>query len=517
VSYYALFQGWLLLSQPPGCRRAATTLPTQPALRDLSRRSGLFPSRRRNLAPAVSLPRSPRDGIRRLVRVGKRQAPAPIRPRYLRRAPPERRYLNTFRGEPAISGFAWHFTSTHRSSRWFAIHPGAGLHERVPPASPCPWVAHPVSGRVDATLHEPPCRDPPAPFRTRVRSGSGCPRLSLAAPTHSSAHSTKGTPSPVSRLRPARGARFQALFHSPHRGAFHRSLTVLVPYRSSAVFSLGRWSAPLPTRFRVSGGTHARNPPAPGARRLRGSHPLRPPVPAAFGCAPSHRRGVRRPLRSRRSTPGRQRQRAPFAARVWAPPRSLAATGGILSFPPGTEMFQFPGCPPHKACGDRVRPRPGCPIRTPPDRRLPAPPRGVSPRGRVLHRPPTPRHPPCALLRGIRRPPSVPAPRSPPDPTPTRGGVTRGRSSAAADRTGPRRASSGHHTAPACSVDGPLVVLCVAVHTAGHHRPAAAARPWSVPRTHLSKYPGHAAAPAPVEPRGFEPRTSAVQGRRSPG
>lgn len=28
VSYYALFQGWLLLSQPPGCHRAATTLPT---------------------------------------------------------------------------------------------------------------------------------------------------------------------------------------------------------------------------------------------------------------------------------------------------------------------------------------------------------------------------------------------------------------------------------------------------------------------------------------------------------
>lgn len=45
---------------------------------------------------------------------------------------------------------------------------------------------------------------------------------------------------------------------------------------------------------------------------------------------------------------------------VWAPPRSLAATDGItselceaklaskasalFSFPPGTEMFQFPGC-----------------------------------------------------------------------------------------------------------------------------------------------------------------------------
>src|SRR5947209_19737491 len=28
VSYYALFQGWLLLSQPPGCLRIATTFPT---------------------------------------------------------------------------------------------------------------------------------------------------------------------------------------------------------------------------------------------------------------------------------------------------------------------------------------------------------------------------------------------------------------------------------------------------------------------------------------------------------
>jgi hypothetical protein len=30
------------------------------------------------------------------------------------------------------------------------------------------------------------------------------------------------------------GVRFQVLFHSPHRGSFHLSLTVLVRYRSSA-------------------------------------------------------------------------------------------------------------------------------------------------------------------------------------------------------------------------------------------------------------------------------------------
>jgi len=36
VSYYALFQGWLLLSQPPGCLSNLTSFTTQSALGDLS-------------------------------------------------------------------------------------------------------------------------------------------------------------------------------------------------------------------------------------------------------------------------------------------------------------------------------------------------------------------------------------------------------------------------------------------------------------------------------------------------
>ena len=35
---------------------------------------------------------------------------------------------------------------------------------------------------------------------------------------------------------------------------------------------------------------------------------------------------------------------------VWAAPFSLATTQGILSFPLGTEMFQFPRCPPLCLC-----------------------------------------------------------------------------------------------------------------------------------------------------------------------
>jgi hypothetical protein len=46
--------------------------------------------------------------------------------------------------------------------------------------------------------------------------------------------------------------------------------------------------------------------------------------------------------------PAQAARTSSFACPVWAPPVSLAATPGILSFPQGTEMFQFPQCPhPH--------------------------------------------------------------------------------------------------------------------------------------------------------------------------
>ena len=48
-------------------------------------------------------------------------------------------------------------------------------------------------------------------------------------------------------LRPIVSIRFQVLFHSPYRGSFHLSFTVLVHYRLSSVFSLGRWTSQLPT------------------------------------------------------------------------------------------------------------------------------------------------------------------------------------------------------------------------------------------------------------------------------
>ncbi len=70
--------------------------------------------------------------------------------------------------------------------------------------------------------------------------------------------------------------------------------------------------------------------------------------------------------------------------------------------------------------GGGVCPPPGCPIRESSDRRVPAAPRGVSPRGRALHRPCRPRHPPrahprsrpCRAVRTRARAGQEPAPLS---------------------------------------------------------------------------------------------------------
>ena len=52
VSYYALFKGWLLLSQPPSCFDNSTSFPTQHIFWDLSWRSGFFSFCVRTLSPA---------------------------------------------------------------------------------------------------------------------------------------------------------------------------------------------------------------------------------------------------------------------------------------------------------------------------------------------------------------------------------------------------------------------------------------------------------------------------------
>ena len=114
-----------------------------------------------------------------------------------------------------------------------------------------------------------PCSDSRS-LRVRA-SGGAYPAAASNSPAHSSI-GTRSAPAPPPRgaasgLSLTVGRRFQGLFHSPRRGAFHLSLAVLVRYRSLGVLSLGPWSAQVPAGFLVSRGTHA---PAPGRGQATG-------------------------------------------------------------------------------------------------------------------------------------------------------------------------------------------------------------------------------------------------------
>jgi hypothetical protein len=92
-----------------------------------------------------------------------------------------------------------------------------------------------------------------SPFRTRFPSGSACPWLNLATPNHSSAHSTKGTPSPQIQRPAAPTGRKRTV-----SGALSLPLNgVLFTIPSRYWFPIGRlWYLAL-------GGGPPRFPPAP--------------------------------------------------------------------------------------------------------------------------------------------------------------------------------------------------------------------------------------------------------------
>jgi len=281
---------------------------------------------------------------------------------------------------------------------------GFGPRRGLTPASPCPWRAHPVSGLIPATLSP---RSGSLSLRLRgsarrlTRPG---PQARAAAEINSPDHSTKGTPSHAragpkarrDRAPTARGRRVSGSLSSPSRGAFHHSLTVLVRYRWPDVCGLGGWSPRLPAGFRVPRGTQGRRHRSRASgRRLRGSHPLRRGFPAASP-GPSRPTGCAAP-------PYNPAALALAGARRFGPPpvRSPLLRGSrLISLPPGTEMFQFPGCPPARLCIRRPVRRlaagAGCPIRNRPAHRSLAAPRPRFAALRVLPRHLAPRHPPCA-------------------------------------------------------------------------------------------------------------------------
>ena len=124
------------------------------------------------------------------------------------------RHLNAFRGVRAISKFDWPFTPTLGSSRSFSTLIGSGLHS----------VDHLVS------------RLPPPTQRPKFRLAFTTARMLniLTWPVMVTRRfiMQKARRHRINRLRPLVSARFQELFHSSHRSAFHLSFTVLVRYRS---------------------------------------------------------------------------------------------------------------------------------------------------------------------------------------------------------------------------------------------------------------------------------------------
>jgi len=105
-------------------------------------------------------------------------------------------------------------------------------------------------------------RDCIALFRLALAPAPALRGLRLATRTDSPVHSSIGKPADVSSSYEkdncpltARRPAVSVTLSLPSRGAFHRSLAVLVRYRSHRVFSLGEWAPLLPTGSLVTRGT----------------------------------------------------------------------------------------------------------------------------------------------------------------------------------------------------------------------------------------------------------------------
>ena len=124
-----------------------------------------------------------------------------------------RLHLNAFRGEPAISGFVWHFTSTHSSSQVFATTTSFGPSLRDYRSFTLAIGSSPGFGSNP--------RDSIALLRLAFASAPFVHEVNLAAEINSSAHSSISTPSSLltERLRPYVGPRFQIYF-TPLPGFF---------------------------------------------------------------------------------------------------------------------------------------------------------------------------------------------------------------------------------------------------------------------------------------------------------
>ena len=203
-----------------------------------------------------------------------------------------------------------------------------------------------------------------SPFRTRFPSGSGCSCLSLATPKYSSAHSTKGTPSPLSNLKSS-----DRLEAHGFRIYFTPLVGVLFTIPSRYWFTIGRWSY-----LALGGGPPSFPPNITCWAVLTVLHHwwdhvvaygtlTRSGLPFQYSSAdgPPSQRGVGIPLHPDRTTPHRQRIPARTPMRFGlCPVRSplLRASSLFLGV---LRCFSSPGSLPLRV--DRPSRLPGCPIR----------------------------------------------------------------------------------------------------------------------------------------------------------
>jgi hypothetical protein len=205
---------------------------------------------------------------------------------YLREPSSAELNLNPFRGEPAISGFDWHFTPTHSSSVQFCNIERCAPPVRVTGPSRWPWVAHPVSGLLAAT---PLPREEDALFGLAVAAGAALKRPlprrdeQLAGSFFNRHAISPGAAPEGGRVRPLAdcGQTVSGTLSLPSPGCFSpfprgtRALSVarcIEPWTVGGPASRG---VPRVPRYSRTGAKEA------GGDRLRGCHPLRRAVPGA--------------------------------------------------------------------------------------------------------------------------------------------------------------------------------------------------------------------------------------------
>src|SRR4029079_12708330 len=157
-------------------------------------------------------------------------------------------------------------------------------------------------------------------------------------------------------LRPLVGTRFQVLFHSPSGVLCTFPSRYLSAIGHQGVLSLGGWSPQIRTAFHGCGPTQGH---ASRGRQLSPTGLLPAVVPVFHGSSASRRLSDSRqaghdldstPYNPRRKT--RVRLHPPGLG--WIPFRSpLLGESRLISFPRGTEMFQFPRLPSSRLCIQR--------------------------------------------------------------------------------------------------------------------------------------------------------------------